>query len=131
MEDIEQQEILPITEQQIKEFLWWYKKFSGKWKTVNIWPGKTETIFTSYEKDEKKCINATNILMNSTWTYDSEECTISVFHDDTNTLWRTLAEEWELDKKNLDSDLKWFRDCFPSWKEEARNWIGNLFNIKK
>lgn len=131
MEKIEQQEKLPITEQQIKEFLWWYKSFSGKWKTVALWPWKTETIFTSYEKDGKKCINVTNVLMNATWAYDPDENVISVLHDDTNTLWRTLSEDWELDKKSLESDLKWFNECVPSWKEKARKWIENVFNIKK
>ena len=128
MEKIEQQEKLPITEQQIKEFLWWYKRFSGKWKTVDVWPGKTETTFTSYEKDGKKCINATNVLMNATWTYDPEGNTISVFHDETNTPWRTLAEDWELDRKNLESDLTWFRDCVPTRKEKTKEGIKNLFN---
>ncbi len=128
MEKIEQQESLPITEQQIKEFFWWYKKFSGKWKTVDVWPGKTETSFTSYEKDGKKYINATNVLMNATWMYNPEENTISVFHDDTNTLWKALGKNWELDKKNLESDLKRFRDCIPTRKEKTKEGIKNLFN---
>lgn len=102
MEKVEQQEKLPITEQQIKEFLWWYKRFSVKWKTEGVWSGKTETIFISYEKDGKKYINATNVLMNATWVYNPEENTISVSHDNTNTLWRTLAEDWQLDKKHLE-----------------------------
>lgn len=131
MEKIEQQEKLPITEQQIKEFLWWYKSFSGNWKTVDIWLGKTETVFISYEKDGKKHINARNVLMNAIWVYDPEENTISVFHDDVNTLWRTLAEDWQLDRKHLENDLKWFRNCVPSRKEKTKQRIKNLFNNKK
>jgi hypothetical protein len=131
MEKVEQHEKLPITEQQIKEFLWWYKRFSVKWKTVGVWSGKTETIFISYEKDGKKYINATNVLMNATWVYNPEENTISVSHDNTNTLWRTLAEDWQLDKKHLENDLKWFKYCFPSRKEKTKQRIKNLFNNKK
>ena len=84
-----------------------------------------------YEKDGKKYINATNVLMNATWVYNPEENTISVSHDNTNTLWRTLAENWQLDKKHLENDLKWFRYCFPSRKEKTKQRIKNLFNNKK
>ena len=131
---LETQERLPITGEQIKEFIWWCKKFSGKWKTVKVWPGKTETTFKSYEKDGKKYINAKNILMDTTWVYDLKEYTISVFHDNTNTLWRTLAEDWELDQKTLDYDLKWFHDCVPSLMEKLskkhKEEIGNIFADK-
>jgi hypothetical protein len=131
MEKIEQQEKMPITQQQIKEFLWWYKKFSGKWKKVNIWPWKTETVFTSYEKNGMKYINVKNILLNATWLYNPEKNTISISHEDTNTMWRTLIKDWQLDKKHLENDLNWFRDCVPSRKEKTKQWIKNLFNAKK
>lgn len=127
MENIHQQERLQITEHQIKEFIWWYKKFYGKWKTVEVWPGKTKTTFTSYENNGNKCINAKNVLMDTTRTYNPEKNTINVLHDDTNTIWRTLAEDWELDKKNLENDLKWFQDCIPSLKEKISNGIKNVF----
>lgn len=130
MERIEQQEKLPITGQQIKEFIWWYKKFSGKWKIVEVWPGKRETTFTSYENDEKKYINAKNILMNTTRIYDTKENTISVFHDDTNTLWRTLAKDWQLDQKSLESDLNRFKDCVPPLKERISKKIKNVLTDK-
>ena len=39
-----------------------------------------------YDEDGKKYINATNVLMNATWVYNPEENTISVSHDNTNTL---------------------------------------------
>ena len=132
---LETQERLPITGEQIKEFMWWFKKFSGKWKTVKVWPGETETTFKSYEKDGKIYINAKNILMDTTWVYDPEEYNISVFHNnDKNALWRTLAEDWELDQKTLDYDLKWFHDCVPTKTEKAskkfQEKIWNIFEDK-
>ncbi len=128
MEKIEQQEKLPVTEQQIKEFLRWCKKFSGKWKTVNLWPGKSETTFIAYEKDGKKCINAKNNQMNKTWIYDLEKNTISIFHDYTNFSRRSLEKDWEVDRKELEHTLGWFRDSVPSRKEKTMEGIKNLFN---
>ena len=88
------------------------------------------TTFTSYEKDGKKCINAKNVLMDTTRTYNPKENTISVFHDDTNTLWRTLTEDWQLDQKSLESDLNWFKDCVPPLKERISKKIKNVFTDK-
>ena len=127
MENIKQYEKLPITEQQIKKFIWWCKNFSGKWKTVKVGSGETETTFISYESNGKKFINAKNVFMDRTWAYDSKKDTISVFHDDTNTLWRTLVKDWELDQKNLENDLKWFQYCIPSLKERISKKIKNVF----
>ena len=93
-----------------------------------LWPGKTETAFTAYEKDGKKYINAKNVLMNATWVYDPEENTISVFHDDTNTLWRTLAEDWPLDQKNLETDLMWFKNSVPSFTEKVQKKIKDVLS---
>lgn len=131
METIKQQEKLPITEKQIKEFLWWYRKFSGKWKRVDIWPGRTNTTFKSYEENGKKYINAKNDLMDATREYDDINGIISVAYNDADTLWRILAEDWPLDRKHLENDLKWFRDCVPSRKEKTNQRIKNLFNNKK
>ena len=132
---LETQKRLPITGEQIKEFNWLSKNFSGKWKTVKVWPSETETTFKSYEKDGKIYINAKNILMDTTWVYDPEEYNISVFHNnDKNDLWRTLAEDWELDQKTLDYDLKWFHDCVPTKTEKVskifQEEIGNIFADK-
>jgi hypothetical protein len=130
MENIHQQEKLPITENQIKEFLWWSKKFYGKGKTVKVWPGETETTFTSYEHLGKMCINAKNVLMNTIRIYNPKGICIEVFHDNSNTLWRTLAEDWKLDQKKLEQDLKWFKDCFPPLKERISKRIHNIFADK-
>ena len=67
MENLKQKEKLPITQDQVKDFLWWYKKFSGKRKKVVIWPDRTNTTFKSYEENGKKYINAKNDLMDATW----------------------------------------------------------------
>lgn len=128
MENLNQQEKLPITSEQIKEFVWWHKRFSGKWKTVNIWPGETETTFKSYEKDGKKYINAKNELMDATRIYNPEENTISVFYDHKDTLWRVLAEDWQVDQKKLETDLKWFKDCVPTFKEKLSERIKNVLS---
>lgn len=63
METIEQKKELPITKQQIEDFLWWRKIFSGDGKKVNIEPHNTETTFTSYEEDGKKYIKAKNVFV--------------------------------------------------------------------
>lgn len=114
MEKIEQQEKLPITEQQIKDFLWWCRKFSGKWKKIDIWPGKTETTFKSYEENGKKYINAKNDLMDATREYNPVKGIISAEYNNSDTLWRVLAKDWPLDRKGLEHDLNYFQNCFPS-----------------
>ena len=130
MEKLQQQEKLQITVEQIKEYMRWFEKFSGKWKTVKIWPSKTETTFKSYD-DGAKCINVKNIFMDTTWECYPKALIVNVSHNnDTNTLWRTLTEDWQLDWKRLEYDLKWFHDCVPSLKEKVSKEICKLFSDK-
>lgn len=124
MENLEQQESLPITEQQIEEFLWLYKKFSGKWRKVKI--DGHETTFKSYEKNGNKCINVKNIFIDYTRIYDWNG-TISITRGVGESGLRSRGEDWPLDQEKLSHDLNWFQDCVPSLMQKiSRRFEGEV-----
>ena len=127
MENIEQQESLPITQEQIKEFIWWYKKFSRKWRTVSV--ENLKTTFKSYENDGKKYINVNNKYFDATRTYDPIKGTISISHGRPNSNIGVLPEDWELDQKKLEHDLKWFKDCVPPFGERVKRMPERIKNV--
>ena len=70
------------------------------------------------------------MFIDKTRIYNPEENTINILHNDADTLWKTLEEDWELDQENLEWDLKWFHDCVPTLKERISKKIKNVFTDK-
>ena len=122
MENLGQQESLPITEKQIEEFLWWYKKFSGKWRKVKI--DEHETTFKSYEENGNKCINVKNIFIDHTRIYDWKGA-VSIIHGREKFGLRSRGDDWLLDQERLSHDLNWFQECVPSLKQKIARRFGS------
>ena len=122
MEKLGQQENLPITKEQIENFLKLYERFLWEWKTVYLWEGEGKTTFNSYEKDQKKYIICRNHVLNVERVYDFEKNTISYVP----TPWWVSAKEWELNQEQLKEDLEWIEDKFPPLTERIRRMIKDI-----
>ena len=100
-----------ISSKQIGQFKKLFQLFSGRWKTIKIWPENDETTFHSYEENWILYINAQNSrVMNTTRSYNPNNKTLTRSYD---------GKAKVLTCEELESDIEWFQGYFPNSTKQA------------